>query len=301
MLDFGPTGLPGAAEETATGPGLPKMRFGPFTVSVHNNGFFRLDGGAMFGTVPRVIWSKLAPPDDENRIKLAARSLIIRAGDRVFMVDAGFGDRWTEKLRRIYDIQLPAEAEGRLNPESVTDIILTHLHFDHAAGIFRRRPGTEAEADLRFPNARIYVQAANYENAKRPNARERASYLAEDVKLLERTQLVLTSGSQEVFPGIWVHRTDGHTRGHQWIEVRDGESRLAFPSDMAPTSRHLPLLYLMGYDISAETLLVEKEDLLSRAVGERWIIVFGHDPDVTAGRVGRDEKGHYALEETIVL
>ncbi len=276
------------------------MRFGTFDISVHNHGFFRLDGGAMFGTVPKAIWSKLAPPDDENRIRLAARSLLIRAGARVFMVDAGMGDRWTEKLRHIFDIQPQADGSG-LDPASVTDIILTHLHFDHARGIFRARPGAEVEADLRYPEARVYVQAANYENAKKPNARERASYLAEDVKLLERTRLVLTTGSQEIYPGLWVHRGDGHTRGHQWVEVKGDGSSLAFPADIVPTSRHLPLPYLMGYDVSAETLLVEKDDLLNRAVAGGWILVFGHDPDVTAGRITRDEKGHYALGETLSL
>ncbi len=272
------------------------MRFGTFGISAHNHGFFRLDGGAMFGTVPKAIWSKLAPPDDENRIRLAARSLVIRAGARVFMVDAGMGDRWTEKLRRIFDIRPQADDPG-MDPESVTDIILTHLHFDHARGIFRARPGAEGEVDLRYPNAKVHVQADNYENAKKPNARERASYLAEDVKLLERTRLVLTSGSQEIYPGLWVHRGDGHTRGHQWVEIKGDGSSLAFPADIVPTSRHLPLPYLMGYDICAERLLEEKDALLSRAVAESWILVFGHDPDVPAGRVTRDEKGHYALGE----
>lgn len=277
------------------------MKFGPFTISVYNHGFFRLDGGAMFGTVPKTIWSKLAPPDDDNRIRLAARSLIIRSEDRVFMVDAGIGDRWTDKLRRIYDIQPRPDEGADFEPDSVTDIILTHLHFDHARGIFRARSEAEGEVDLRYPEARVYVQAANYENAKTPNARERVSYIAEDVKLLERTRLVLTSGSQEVYPGIWVHRRDGHTRGHQWVEVKSGDASLVFPSDMVPTSRHLPLPYLMGYDVCAETLLEEKEELLSRAVAERWILVFGHDPDIAAGRITRDEKGHYALEEEIAL
>jgi glyoxylase-like metal-dependent hydrolase (beta-lactamase superfamily II) len=296
VLDFRLEGLSRTVAKTA-----PTMKLGPFDISVYNHGYFRLDGGAMFGTVPRTIWSKLAPPDEENRILLAARSLVIREGERVFMIDAGMGDRWTEKLRRIYDIQLPVEAEGGLDPESVTDIILTHLHFDHARGIFRARPGTENEVDLRFPNARVYLQAANYENAKSPNARERASYIAEDVKLLERTRLVLTSGSQELYPGIWVHGTNGHTRGHQWIEVKGDGLSLAFPADMVPTSRHLPLPYLMGYDISAETLLQEKDGLLDQAVAERWILVFGHDPDVPAGWITRDEKGHYSLEEAIAL
>ena len=279
----------------------PTMRFGPFDISVYNHGYFRLDGGAMFGTVPKTIWSKVAPPDEENRILLAARSLVIRTEEHVFMVDAGMGDRWSEKLRRIYDIQSGADNEPGLDPDSVTDIILTHFYFDHVWGIFRARPGAEGEVDLRYPRARVYVQAANYDNARKPNARERASYIAEDVKLLERTRLVLTSGSQELYPGIWVHRSDGHTHGHQWIEVKDGGRSLAFPADMVPTSRHLPLPYLMGYDVSAETLLAEKDELLSRAVAERWILVFGHDPDVPAGRITRDEKGHYALGETVAL
>jgi glyoxylase-like metal-dependent hydrolase (beta-lactamase superfamily II) len=277
------------------------MRVGPFTVSAYIHGYFRLDGGAMFGTVPKTIWSGFAPPDADNRIRLAARSLVIRAGDRVFMIVAGMGDRWTDKMRRIYDIQLRPDDDPGLDPGSVTDIVLTHLHFDHAAGIFRRRAGTEGEADLRYPNARVYVQAANVDNAKRPNARERASYLQEDVRLLEKTRLILTSGSEEIHPGIWVHRSDGHTRGHQWVEVRGGEATVVFPSDIVPTSRHLPLAYLMGYDISAETLLEEKDALLSRAVAERWVVVFSHDPEVTAGRVTRNEKGHYALGETVAL
>jgi glyoxylase-like metal-dependent hydrolase (beta-lactamase superfamily II) len=277
------------------------MRFGPFDITVHNHGFFRLDGGAMFGTVPKAIWSKLSPPDDENRIRLASRSLIVRTEERVVMVDAGMGDRWTDKLRRIYDIR-PAENNGpSLDPASVTDVILSHLHFDHARGVFRARPEDESAADLRYPKARIHVQAANYETAKAPNARERASYIAEDTKLLERTQLILASGSREIVPGIWVHPTNGHTRGLQWVEIKGDGRTIAFLSDIVPTSRHLPLPYLMGYDMSAETLLLEKDALLGRAVAEGWILVFSHDPDVAAGRVGRDEKGHYALTEPIAL
>jgi len=277
------------------------MRFGLFDVSVVTHGTFRLDGGAVFGTVPKTIWAKLCPPDDDNRVLFAARSLVIRSADRTILVDAGMGDRWTEKLTRIYDIR-PAEGAGPgLDPASVTDVLLTHLHFDHARGIFRVRPGDEGAVDLRYPEARVHVQAANYENAKAPNARERASYIAEDTKLIGRARLVLASGSQEIVPGVWVHGTNGHTRGHQWIEVKAEGRSLAFPGDIVPTSRHLPLPYLMGFDISAETLLVEKDALLARAVEEGWIVVFCHDPDVAAGLVRRDEKGHYALAEAVAL
>jgi glyoxylase-like metal-dependent hydrolase (beta-lactamase superfamily II) len=255
----------------------------------------------MFGTVPRAIWAKLSPPDDENRILLAARSLIVRAGERVFMVDAGPGDRWEDKTRRLFDIR-PAGGDGDARgPEGVTDIIVTHLHFDHARGLFRAGREGENEVELRYPGARVYVQAANFENARGPNARERASYIAEDTKLLERTPLVLTRGSQELSPGIRVHETRGHTRGHQWVEVRSEGRVLAFPADMVPTSKHLPLAYLMGYDIAAESLLVEKRELLDRAVAEGWIVVFEHDPDLAAARVKIDERGRYAVGEAVPL
>ena len=127
------------------------MRFGSFDVSIYHHGYFRLDGGSMFGTVPKTIWSKLAPPDDDNRILLAARSLVIRTTERVLIVDAGLGDRWTEKLRRIYDIRPGPSADLAFDPASVTDVILTHLHFDHARGIFQERPGAAGEVDLRYP------------------------------------------------------------------------------------------------------------------------------------------------------
>lgn len=277
------------------------MRLGPFEISTVVHGTFRLDGGAMFGTVPRTVWSKLSPPDEDNRILLAARSLVIRAGDGIVLVDVGMGDRWTDKLRRIYDVRPgPATAPG-LDPAEVTDVVLTHLHFDHARGVFRARPGDESEVDLGYPAARVHVQASNYETARAPNARERASYMAEDVRFLERTRLILAAGAQEIYPGIRVHATNGHTRGHQWVEVRAEGRTVAFPSDIVPTSRHLPLPYLMGYDISAETLLVEKEALLRRAVEEDWILVFSHDPDIAAGRVGLDDKGRYVLAAPVSL
>lgn len=277
------------------------MRSGPFEITTVSHGTFRLDGGAMFGTVPKTIWATLAPPDEDNRILLAARSLLVRTAGRVVLVDAGMGDRWPDKLKRIYDIRPPEEGGAGLDPTSVTDVILTHLHFDHARGVFRAGPGGEDDAVLRYPAARVHIQAANYETAKAPNARERASYIAEDVLRLGRARLVLHSGSSEVAPGVWVHGTDGHTRGLQWVEVRADGRTFAFPSDIVPTSRHLRLPYLMGYDISAETLLKEKDALLGRAVEAGWTLVFAHDPDVEAGRIVRDDKGQYALAETVSL
>ena len=277
------------------------MNFGRFKISVHNHGFFRLDGGAMFGSIPKNIWSRLIPADDENCIRLATRSLLIDAGQRIFMADVGNGDKCPERLRRIYAFQNLSCQESGFNSEAITDIVLTHLHFDHAGGISRYKPGSPTDLELCYPRARVYLQAENYENAKNSNPRERASYLKENIFILERAKLVLTHGSQEIFPGVWVHQVNGHTRGQQWLEIKNGAESVVFPADLVPTSHHLPLPYTMGYDISAETLLQEKQDFLSRAVAHHWIVVFEHDPDVPAARLKMDEKGHCVLQEVVAL
>ena len=277
------------------------MTFGRFRLSLVNHGFYRLDGGAMFGTVPRTIWSGLIPPDEDNCIRLATRSLLVDAGERVFIADIGNGEKWPEKSRRIYGIRNFPPREAGYDPVLVTDIVLSHLHFDHAGGISRFKPGSTTEVELSFPRARVHLQADNYDTARNPNPRERASYLKENVEVLEHADLRLARGSEEISPGIWAHVNYGHTRGQQWLEVKNGAESVVFPADLVPTSRHLPLPYSMGYDISAETLLREKDLFLSEAVARRWIVVFCHDPEVPAGRVHRDEKGRYALEETVAF
>ncbi|MBM3293992.1 MAG: MBL fold metallo-hydrolase [Candidatus Aminicenantes bacterium] len=274
---------------------------GPFRLSLRNNGFLHLDGGAMFGTVPKVMWEKWMAPDGENRIPLATWSLLVDAGERRFMVDVGTGAHWPEKLRRIYAVESRPDAEDGFDPGSVTDVVISHLHFDHAGGLFARKPGTEGDIELRFPKAKIYVQAAHLENARHPNPHERMSFLRKTLTALDRSNLVLTEGSEEIFPGIRVHRSDGHTRGLQWVEVRGGGTAVAFPSDMIPFSHHVALPYTMGYDINVEKLLAEKEDFLNRALAGDWTVVFEHDPDVAAARLKRDDKGRIAVSSFVNL
>ena len=275
--------------------------FGRFALSLHDHGHYRLDGGAMFGSVPRTLWSGLIAPDESNRIRLATRSLLVRTGGRCFVMDVGCGDKWTEKLRRIFDVEpvRPLPLEG--DPPAATDVVLTHLHFDHAGGLSRYVPGSEGEVESCYPGARVHLQADNYDTARAPGPRERASYLRENILVLERSPLELARGSREIVPGLWVHRSDGHTRGLQWVEVRGGGATVAYPSDLIPTSRHLPLPYAMGYDMNVEKLLEEKAAFLSRAVAEDWIVVFVHDPDVPAARIKVDERGHYAVREIVEL
>lgn len=274
------------------------MQFGRFTVSLHNFGFFALDGGAMFGSVPKTIWEKLIVPDAQNRIRLATRSLILSDQRRTFLVDTGCGDKWSEKLRGIYAIE-PYEHLAAPSASKITDVILTHLHFDHAGGISRLN--AESKPTLSYPAAKIYLQLANLHNARQPSPKERASYLAENVDVLLDADVDLIDGQREIAPDLLVHRVDGHTIGQQWVELRAAEISLIFATDLIPTSHHLPLPYHMGYDQCAATLLREKEEFLTYAEERRAIVVFQHDPLVPAARIGRNKKGHFEVTEHVVI
>jgi glyoxylase-like metal-dependent hydrolase (beta-lactamase superfamily II) len=275
------------------------IEFGRFRISAPLLGSFRLDGGAMFGNVPKTLWSKRVIADEENRVRLATRSLLIRDSARTILVDAGLGDKWSEKMRQIYDTQVIPPSSLEFRAEEVTDVILTHLHFDHSGGLTRFSIEKPGELELCYPQAALYLQRLNWENAQTPNLRERASYLAENVKLLADGKLTLLEGDAEICPDIWVHPSNGHTTGLQWVEVRDGERSLVYPSDLIPTARHLAVPYCTGYDMHTELLLKEKEELLSQAMQKGWIIVFIHDMDIPAATVTRDERGHYAVKEVV--
>ncbi|MFI5385357.1 MAG: MBL fold metallo-hydrolase [Fimbriimonadales bacterium] len=327
------------------------MKVGRYRVSVHNHGFFRLDGGAMFGSVPKALWAREAPPDDQNRILLATRSLVIECGARKLIVYVGCGDKWNEKNRAIYCIGEEPGGEDRgkrkeegatgeggagstqssivkssrtqdrssnnspLRPNAsspqgsyvpvpgVTDVLLTHLHFDHAGGVSRWQgsatPEEAAQIEPCYPNARHFVMAANLENARKPHLRERASYLPENVDVLDQVELVLTSDGQEIWPGLTVHRSDGHTHGLQWVALTDGGVTVAFPADLIPTSKHIPLAFVMGYDMCAERAMEEKASFLKLAVEGSWIVVFEHDPILVAARLKLDEWGRVVLGEPV--
>lgn len=263
------------------------MRF-----SLHNYGFFRLDGGAMFGSIPKNLWAKAAPPDEQNRILLATRSLVIQEGQSKIVVDLGCGDKWNDKLRAMYKV-------GEFHPvENVTDVLLTHLHFDHAGGVsVLGLNGLQP----RYPDARHYVSGANLANAKNPNPRERASYLPENVDVLDEVDTHLTEDGEEIWPGVWVHQAHGHTHGLQWIRIEAGNDTIAFPADLMPTAAHLGVPYVMGYDMCAQTAMAEKEAFLNRAIAGRWIVVFEHDPELGAARLEWDDRGRPRIAEPVLF
>ena len=273
------------------------MHFGRFEIYAHNFGDFRLDGGSMFGSVPKNLWSRRIAADDQNCIALCTRALLIKAGDRLVLVDTGMGDKWSDKEREIYAIK-PNPSPLPVSPDQITDLVLTHLHFDHAGGVSYRQG---AELKLTYPAARVHLQRANLQNAKQPSVKERASYLVENYQPLEKSELNLVEGSCEVLPDLWVHQVNGHTLGQQWIEVRDGSQSIAFPTDLIPTAHHLPVPFHMGYDACASTLLSEKQSFLERAAAHKWIVVFEHDLDTAACTVKLGSKGHFEPDKLVTF
>ncbi len=275
------------------------MQVGRYSVKPVIFGSFRLDGGCMFGSVPKNLWSKSIAADGENCIPLVCRSLVLEGAGRTFLVDVGIGDKWSEKQLSIYGIQLNESLRAGYSPQAVTDVILTHLHFDHAGGISFR--GLDGALALRYPSATVHLQAANWQQAQNPSPKDRASYLPDNVEPLKSAKLMLCDGVVEIAPDIIVHRVDGHTPGQQWIEVRGGPQPLFFATDLIPTSHHLPLAYHMGYDVCAETLLKEKLHFLERASAENAVVVFQHDAAVAAARVGLNERGQFSVRELVSL
>ena len=277
------------------------LKFGKFEITAHTHGSFRLDGGAMFGSVPKNIWSKCVEADKENCIALTTRSLMLRCNDKVFLIDVGLGDKWSEKEKNIFNIKNIAQDKKGFRVEDVTDLILTHLHFDHAGGISCYSDDSQKEVELCYPNAHVWLQEDNYGNAKNPTLKERASYLKHNVEILESAKLELVKGSVEIFPDLWLHQVNGHTLGQQWVEIKSSAESIVFPSDLIPTAHHLPLAFHMGYDICAQTILQEKADFLKRAVENNWLIVFEHDPVTTACRVELDARGRYSAAEKLSI
>jgi glyoxylase-like metal-dependent hydrolase (beta-lactamase superfamily II) len=278
------------------------MKIGSYTLHSIETGRFALDGGAMFGVVPRPLWERTNPPDERNRIAMAARALLLRGNGKNILIDTGNGSKWDEKLRRIYsfdetqyDIVRSLRSRG-LRPEDITDVILTHLHFDHAGGGTVKVNG---EVRPTFANASYYVQREQWEAALKPTERDHASFVPDDFVPLERHGvLMFTEGDGEILPGIRVKTVHGHTSALQCPLISDGSTTLLYCADLVPLVPHLSLPWIMAYDLRPLVTLEEKRHLLARATEEQWVLLFEHDPSVAAGRVHRGEKG-YALAEVV--
>jgi glyoxylase-like metal-dependent hydrolase (beta-lactamase superfamily II) len=259
------------------------MKLGDWTFQAFHDGRFKLDGGAMFGVVPKVMWEKKHPADEHNRIDLDLRCLLAENGDRRILVETGMGDRWTEKKMQVFGLerrpnQLVAElAEAGVTRESITDVVHTHLHFDHAGGTFRDRTDGSGGLEPVFPNATHYVQKRHWEWASSPSDRDRASFRKEDFEGLKDGKLELIDGNAEIIPGVRVTPVSGHTPGQQVVEFHTGAGVVAYVADLIPFLSQVHIPWIMGFDLNPLLTVTEKKQFLTRAAEEGYVLVFEHD------------------------
>jgi glyoxylase-like metal-dependent hydrolase (beta-lactamase superfamily II) len=282
------------------------LRLGRWRLAALQDCTFALDGGGMFGVVPRALWEQAMPPDARNRIRIAARSLVALADDgRCILVDAGVGDKLDAKRREIYGvdrscggIEAGLAALG-LARADVTDVILTHLHFDHAGGATRRRE--DGALELAFPNATHHLQRRNWQWAHAPSEKDQASFLAENFALLEHSvQLHLVDGELTLYPDLELIVSEGHTVAQQLPRFHGDGTHLTYCADVIPTRAHVRLPWVMAHDLYPLTTIEEKKMLLAEALEDDGILFLEHDPDVAAVRL-REEEGRAAVREAVQL
>ncbi len=280
------------------------FKVGRLTCHALEAGRQRLDGGAMFGVVPKPLWQRRIPADDRNRIPLALRCLLVEHDDGLALVDTGLGNKEDAKFKDIYGVVNEGKggrtgledalAELGHAPEDVRWVINTHLHFDHAGGNTYREAGGAVR--LAFPRATYVVQKGELEFARHTNERTAASYLPPN---FEPVTFTLVSGEADPLPGIRCLPTPGHVPFHQSVLVESAGERVCFVADLVPTAAHLPLPWIMGYDLEPLVTLESKRRLYQRAEAEGWLLFFEHDPTVIAGRLGREGKGFGLVEPLI--
>ena len=271
------------------------MKLGNYELHAIETGRFGLDGGAMFGVVPKILWERANPPDEKNRILMAARALLIIGNGMKILVDVGNGSKHGEKLKAIYNFDttrfdlLSSLKKYNVTPADITHVILTHLHFDHAGGSTINENG---KVKPTFPNARYYVQREHWHTANHPTERDRASFFQDDFLPLEHFgQLELLDGEGEIFSGISVRLMHGHTTALQCPVITDGTKTLFYCADLMPTISHVAPPWIMAYDLRPLVTLEEKRRILSKAAEERWILFFEHDPHTEAAYVKSSERG----------
>ncbi|MCF7823219.1 MAG: MBL fold metallo-hydrolase [Candidatus Marinimicrobia bacterium] len=271
------------------------MQIGPYKLTSLVTSTFALDGGAMFGVVPKTLWSRQVEVDDLNRIKMVTRTLLLESNDRKILIDTGNGDKWDSRMQEIFKI----DTKGYILPDSlrkhgiasedITDVICTHLHFDHVGGNTRIENNRIIPS---FPNAKYWVQEENWKLANKPHAKDKASYLNENWSVLaESGMLEILSSERELFNDIKLEIVNGHTMGQQLPFISDGTSSMIYGGDLFPMKAHIPIPWVMAYDNEPLRSIAEKNKILPRLLEQDTIIFFEHDPDTVACRLISTEKG----------
>jgi len=274
------------------------MKLGDLEFWLITDGTFRLDGGAMFGVIPKPMWQRVAPADDRNRILMQMNSLLIRAAGKWVLLETGAGDKWDAKRSEIYAFEGPPKLPEKLTargvpPEKIDMVINTHLHFDHCGWNTRIVNG---EAVPVFKNAEYVVQRGEMEHAKDPSERDKASYFPDNFVPMEKSrQWTLLEDDAEVIHGIELIRAPGHNRDMMCVKLNGGGKTVFFTADLVPTAAHVPPAWIMGYDLYPLTTLDNKKKWIARAARENWLVIFGHEPKTPAGYL-REQGDKYVLE-----
>jgi glyoxylase-like metal-dependent hydrolase (beta-lactamase superfamily II) len=274
------------------------MRLGSFEIDVISDGTFALDGGAMFGVVPRVMWERRFEPDQQNRVRLGLNCLLVSTGRERVLIDTGIGQKWDARLRDRFAIAHEKDLVSGLRargvaPEDVDVVINTHLHFDHAGTNTVERDGRVVPT---FPRARYVAQRGEFQHATAPHERDRASYSAQDFEpVAEAGQMYLIDGDEEVVGGVRVLKVPGHNRDHQCVRVDSGGETLFVFADTLPTTAHVSPAWVMSYDLYPVEAVEQKKRLTRQAVDEDWVCLFYHDPVIPLGRL-RERDGQMVVE-----
>jgi glyoxylase-like metal-dependent hydrolase (beta-lactamase superfamily II) len=278
------------------------MKLGDLEFWLITDGTFRLDGGAMFGVIPKPMWERVAPADERNRILMAMNSLLIKAAGKWILVETGSGDKWDAKRSDIYAFEegpkLPDKLVTHGVPPAEIDIVInTHLHFDHCGWNTRIING---EAIPVFPKARYHVQRGEFEHAQNPTDRDRASYFPDNFMPMQKSgQWRLLEGDAEIVPGVRVERWPGHNRDMMCVRLTGGGKTVFFTADLIPTAAHVPYPWIMGYDLYPLETLENKQKLIPQAIREEWFVIFGHEARTPSGYI-RERQGKFVLEPVLI-
>jgi glyoxylase-like metal-dependent hydrolase (beta-lactamase superfamily II) len=275
----------------------PTLSFGDFELAILSDGTYLLDGGAMFGVVPKVLWEKKLPADGLNRVTLGLNSLLVRTGDHNALIETGIGNKLPEKQQQIYSSRpqlLDNLSAAKISPDDIDVVINTHLHFDHCGWNTMRRGDSIVTT---FPNATYYVQRGEWEHAREQHERDRVSYLTDNYDpLVASGQMRLLDGDSEIVPGISVRVFPGHTRHHQVVVITTNGQTACYTGDLLPTTAHLQPTWVLAYDLFPLDSIASRHRYYSESLPERWLTVFTHDASIPWAFVQRDAKGKYSFE-----
>jgi len=278
------------------------MKIGQYKLYSIETSEFGLDGGAMFGIIPKIMWEKKAPSDSLNRIKMVTRSLLLVSDSHKILIDTGNGSKWTKKYFELYNIDLSMyNIDSSLKKygftvDDITDVVCTHLHFDHAGGntIYH-----ENNLVPTFSNATYWIGEKNWNLANHPSQKDQGSFMECDWEVLAQNNMIMLV-KDKFLPGLEIYFTEGHTDGLMHPVISDGNKTLFYGADIFPTAAHIPVPWVMSYDLRPAETIKEKDSLLKKMHDEEWILFFEHDPIYQACTIGVEGK-HYCINKPVII